>query len=151
MRSIRLGVTAMLLAAVVLLPRPAAAQHPVMTSTRVNLRADSLRTSPVRHLLAAKVQLGWDGRTADGAGMFHVVTVDEPADSGWIAGEYLLEAPAMGAGHHAGGAVTCGLLRWPVKTMCDADAGDVDPAPKQASISTLRALHKPNARPQKET
>ncbi len=128
--------------------RPARAQHPVMTATRVNLRADSLRTSHVLRVLRAHAQLEWDGTTADHSGMFRVVTVDESADSGWVAGEYLLEAPSMGVGHHGGAAPTCGVARWPVKTLSDPDAGSITTTPKTATIASLRALPKPKQRPQ---
>jgi len=86
---------------------------------------------------------------ADDDGLLQVVAANAPRDTGWIAGEYLVEGTAA-AGHHDGSspATACGILRWPVKTMSDADAGAVNRTPKGADISTLIAFPAPQVRPQ---
>jgi hypothetical protein len=86
---------------------------------------------------------------ADDDGMLQVVTADAAKNRGWIAGEYLVEcAPDSGQLHGSNHAAHCGVLRWPVKTMSDADAGAVDRTPKSADIATLIAFPAPAVRPQ---
>lgn len=124
-------------------PASALAQRTVVTTTRVNLRAGSHRVSPVRRVLEPNTELAWNEVMAEREGMLHVVRVDAPADSGWVAGEYVVEK-----GFGAGGNQRCGVLRWPVKTMSDADAALVRRTPQGAAISTLRAFPAPKIRPQ---
>ena len=47
----------------------------------------------------------------------------------------------------AGANLTCGVERWPVKTLSDRDAGRVDLEPQKSSVSELRALRKPSSLP----
>lgn len=121
----------------------ASAQRTLTTTARVNLRADSRRTSAVKRVLPARAQLQWGEEIAEAHGMLKVVPVGI-ADTGWVAGEYVIER-RPGAG---GATVTCGVLRWPVKTLGDADAGAVNRTPRAASIASLRALPAPKVRPQ---
>jgi len=124
-------------------PASALAQRTVTTIARVNLRAGPRRVSPVRRVLPTHTQLAWNEVIAEREGMLHVVRSDIPRDSGWVAGEYVVEDRfGAGASH------SCGVLRWPVKTMSDRDAGVVRRTPQAAAISALRAFPAPKVRPQ---
>src|SRR5437870_4512888 len=86
---------------------------------------------------------------ADDDGMLQVVAADGSKDGGWIAGEYLVEnTPAAGHHHGSSHATACGVVRWPVKTMSDADAGAINRTPKGVEIATLVAFAVPKVRPQ---
>jgi len=134
---------AILAAGLGLVPACALAQRALTTTARVGLRAAPSRLSPVKRMLPRHAALMWDEVMAARAGMLHVVSADAPRDTGWVAGEHVVEAKS-GTGHHG----TCGVLRWPVKTMSDPDAGAVRRTPKAATIATLRAFPAPKVRPQ---
>ncbi|MBF6599019.1 MAG: hypothetical protein IVW36_00745 [Dehalococcoidia bacterium] len=57
------------------------------------------------------------------------------------------DATAVGTPLATGG-VSCGTERWPVKTLSDADAGNVSFSPVPLSFSVLRALPAPASLPQ---
>jgi len=76
---------------------------------------------------------------AEDEGMLQVASRDVPRDTGWIAGEYVIDRTS---------GARCGVLRWPVKTMSDSDAAAVNRTPAGATIATLRALPAPPVRPQ---
>src|SRR4029078_5304327 len=44
--------------------------------------------------------------------------------------------------------VRCGVERWPVKTLSDSDAGNIDFTPVAATVAQLRALPMPGSHPQ---
>lgn len=134
---------AILAAGLVLVPVTVLAQRTLTTITRVNLRAGPWRRSPVKRVLPRHAELTWDEVMADSEGMLHVVPAGAPGDAGWVNGEYLVEG-GFATGQHG----TCGVLRWPVKTMSDPDAGTVRRNPEGAAISTLRAFPAPKVRPQ---
>src|SRR5436190_9968059 len=122
-------------------PSIAFARRTLTTTTRVNLRAGPWCSSPVKRVLLRHTQLVWNEVMADDDGMLQVVTANAPRDRGWTAGEYLVEGtPAAGHHHGSSHATACGVVRWPVKTMSDADAGAVNRTPKGADISTLIAF-----------
>jgi hypothetical protein len=125
-----------------LVPASALAQRTVVTITRISLRAGPRRRSAVKRVLLPHTQLAWNEVMAESEGMLHVVSAEAPGDSGWVAGEYVVEE-GFGAGNQR-----CGVLRWPVKTMSDADASAVRRTPQGATISTLRAFPAPKVRPQ---
>lgn len=130
-----------------LVPTSAVAQRDLTTVTRVNLRTGSNRSSAVKRVLPAGTHLLWTGAMSDREGMLKAVTANPPRHTGWVAGEYLVEgAPA--AGQHGAAAGACGVLRWPVKTMSDADANAVNRTPAGVTIASLRALVAPKVRPQ---
>ena len=126
-----------------LVPGSALAQRTLTTITRVNLRSAPWPLSPVMRVLPRHARLAWDGFVADSVGMLRVVAIDVPGDTGWVDGEFVLEG-GFGAGAHG----SCGVLRWPVKTMSDPDAGAVRRTPQGAALSTLRAFPAPTVRPQ---
>jgi hypothetical protein len=146
----RRGVIWMLFAACLApLPSIAFARQTLTTTTRVNLRAGPWSSSEVERVLPRHTPLVWNGVMADDDGMVQVVSTDAARDTGWIAGEYLVErGTAAGQLHGSSHARACGVLRWPVKTMSDADAGAVNRTPKGADISTLIAFIAPKVRPQ---
>ena len=131
-----------LAACLCLVPGSALARHTLTTTTRVNLRSGPWRKSPVKHVLARHTKLTWDGAMADSEGMLCVVPTHASGDTGWVQGEYVVEV-GRGAGHGS-----CGVLRWPVKTMSDADASAVNRTPAGATLATLRAFPAPKVRPQ---
>ena len=47
-----------------------------------------------------------------------------------------------------GGGVRCGVERWPVKTLSDGDAANINFTPVQATVAQLRAFQKPSSHPQ---
>jgi hypothetical protein len=124
-------------------PAHALARRMVITTTRVKLRAGPLRLSPVKRVLPSHTKLAWNEEVAESEGMLRVVSADTPRDSGWVAGEYVVTD-----GSGAGGNQRCGVLRWPVKTMSDRDAGAVRRIPQGALITSLRSLPAPKVRPQ---
>ena len=126
-----------------LVPASVLAQRTLITRARVNLRSGPSRTSPVKRVLPRRSELTWDEVMASSEGMLHVVLAAAPGDSGWVHGEYVLEG-GLDAGSHG----TCGVLRWPVKTMSDPDAGAVHRTPQGATIATMRAFPAPKVRPQ---
>jgi hypothetical protein len=130
-----------LAACLVIFPDTARAEWTLTTTTSVRLRASPRRSSPVKRLLPRNTSLGWKGAMAEDEGMLQVVASDAPRDTGWIAGEYLVDRTL---GHGSG----CGVQRWPVKTMSDSDAAAVNRTPVGATIATLRALPAPRVRPQ---
>src|SRR5438552_19106932 len=99
------------------------AQRMLITTARVNQHTGPRRSSRVKRVLPRHAQLAWDGVMADREGMLEVVPTSAPGDTGWVAGEYLVE-PAFGPGPQDGSShgAGCGVLRWPVKAMSDADA-----------------------------
>src|SRR5215470_14523928 len=117
------------------------AEQTLTTTTTVHLRTSPRRTSRVKRLLPRNTPLTWNGNIAADEGMLQVVATDASADTGWIAGEYVVDR-SVGTGSG------CGVLRWPVKTLSDSDAASVDRTPEGATISTLRALPAPRVRPQ---
>lgn len=132
-----------------MVPANALAQRMLMTTARVNLHTGPRRSSPVKRVLPRHAQVAWDGAMADGEGMLEVAPTDTPRDTGWVAGEFVVEPtfgadPQAGSSHGAG----CGVLRWPVKTMSDADAAAVNRTPQGVTISVLRAFPAPRVRPQ---
>ncbi len=139
----------LLAACLAMVPANALAQRMLMTTARVNLHTGPRRSSPVERVLPPHTQLAWDGAMADDEGMLRVVPTHAPRDTGWVAGEYLI-APTFGAGAEEGTShgAGCGVLRWPVKTMSDADAAAVNRTPQDATISALRAFPAPKVRPQ---
>ena len=126
-----------------LLPGSVLAQHKLTTTTRLNLRAGPWHLSPVKRVLPRHSKLAWYGAMADSDGMLCVVPSRTPRDTGWVAGEFVVEGK-LRASHHG----ACGVLRWPVKTMSDADAGAVNRTPSGATLATLRAFPAPTVRPQ---
>jgi hypothetical protein len=126
-----------------LVPASVFAQRTLITRVRVNLRSGPSRTSPVKRVLPRHSELTWDEAMADREGYLHVALAAAPGDSGWVHGEYLVDR-GLSAGQHA----SCGVLRWPVKTMGDADAGAVVRTPKASTIATMRAFPAPKVRPQ---
>jgi len=132
-----------LAAGLCLVPTSVLAQRTLTTRTRVNLRAGPSHLSPVKRVLPRHSEVTWDEVMADSEGMLHVVPAGAPGAAGWVDGEYLRQG-GSGAGHHG----TCGVLRWPVKTMSDQDAGAVNRTPQGATLSTLRAFPAPKVRPQ---
>jgi hypothetical protein len=145
----RLLIGMLVAACIAVAPSIAFARRTLTTTTRVNLRAGPLCSSAVERVLPRHTSLAWNGVMADDDGMLQVVTADGARNRGWIAGEYLLEcAPISGQLHGSNHAAHCGVLRWPVKTMSDADAGAVNRTPKSAAISTLIAFPAPTVRPQ---
>jgi hypothetical protein len=144
------GVIGMLVAAcLAVAPSIAFARQTLTTTTRVNLRAGPLCSSAVERVLPRHTPLAWNGVMAEDDGMLQVVTANAARSRGWIAGEYLI-ARDQGSGQLRGSnhAAHCGVLRWPVKTMSDADAGAVSRTPKGADIATLIAFPAPTVRPQ---
>ena len=131
-----------LAAGLCLVPATALAQRALSTITRVNLRARPSRLSPVKRVLPRHSKLMWDEAMSDREGMLHVIPAGS-RDAGWVDGEYVVEGD-LGAGHHG----MCGVLRWPVKTMSDPDAGSVVRSPRGATLATLRAFPAPKVRPQ---
>src|SRR5215471_2112128 len=130
-------ITSLLLAACLgMVPASALAQRTLTTTARVHLRAGPRRRSRVKLVLPPHTRLDWDEVMAESEGMLHVVCTDAPNDSGWVAGEYVIDNGK------------CGVLRWPVKTMSDADAGAVRRTPQGAAVATLRAFPAPKVRPQ---
>ena len=132
-----------LAAGIGMIPTSGLAQRMLTTTARVNLRAGPWRRSPVKRVLPRHAHLGWNEVMTDSEGMLRVVPADAPRDTGWVAGEYVVEEELV-----AGRNRRCGVLRWPVKTMSDADAGAVRRMPEGATIATLRAFPAPKARPQ---
>src|SRR6267378_404173 len=132
-----------------MVPTNVLAQRILITTARVNLHAGPRRSSRVRHVLPRHTQLAWNGALVNGGDMVEVVRTHAPRYTGWTAAEYLVE-PRLGASpqaesNHGAG---CGVLRWPVKTMSDADAATVNRTPQGATISFLRAFRAPRVRPQ---
>jgi hypothetical protein len=130
-----------LAACMVAFPSTTHADWDVATTTRVHLRAEPRRSSAVMRVLQRDTPLAWSGKMAEDEGMLQVVPTDAPRDTGWIAGEYVVDRTS-------GGASRCGILRWPVKTMSDSDAATVNRTPAGTTIATLRALPAPRVRPQ---
>ena len=95
------------------------------------------------HVLPLHTRLAWNEIMAESEGMLHVVCAEAPGDSGWVAGEYVVEE-RLGRGRNH----TCGVLRWPVKTLSDADAAAVHRTPQSVAIAALRAFPAPKVRPQ---
>jgi hypothetical protein len=123
------------------------AQRALITTARVNLHAGPRRSSPVKSVLPRHTKVAWNGAMADGEGMLRVTPPHAPRSAGWVTGEYLVE-PALGAGSPDGSSRGCGVLRWPVKTLSDADAAAVNRTPQDATIALLRAFPAPKVRPQ---
>ena len=132
-----------------MVPAKVLAQRILITTARVNLHTGPRRSSRVKRVLPRHTHLAWGGAMADGEGMLEIVPVHAPGDTGWVAGEYAVQ-PMFGSGPHGGSShgAGCGVLRWPVKTMSDADAGAVSRTPQGATISALRAFPAPRVRPQ---
>jgi len=126
-----------------LVPGSVHAQRTLTTTTRLNLRAGPWHLSPVKRVLPRHSELAWYGAMADSNGMLCVVPTKAPGDTGWVAGEFVVVGK-LRASHHG----ACGVLRWPVKTMSDADAGTVNRTPNGATLATLRAFPAPTVRPQ---
>jgi hypothetical protein len=134
----------LLAAGLSVIPTGALAQRTLTTTARLNLRAGPHRVSPVVRVLPRRAELAWNEAVAESEGMLEVVPTDSPGHPGWVAGEYVVEHRLDTGGHVA----ACGILRWPVKTMSDADAASVDRTPKAATLATLRAFPAPKVRPQ---
>jgi hypothetical protein len=132
-----------LAASICLVAGSARAQHTLTTTTRLNLRSGPWHLSPVKRVLPRHSKLAWDGAMADSDGMLCVAPAKTPRDTGWVAGEFVVEG-RLRASHHG----ACGVLRWPVKTMSDADAAAVNRTPKEATLATLIAFPAPTVRPQ---
>src|SRR5262249_54017395 len=126
-----------------MVPGSALAQRTLTTITRVNLRTGPLRPSALKRVLHAHTHLLWNEVVAESGGILHVLSVNAPGDSGWVAGESVVE---NGLGPHRNR--SCGVLRWPVKTLSDSDAPAVRRIPQGAVISSLRAFSAPRVRPQ---
>ena len=60
---------------------------------------------------------------------------------------YFVSRPAAGAPGEAARGDSCGVERWPVKTLSDRDASGVDLNPRPGTVEELRALKAPSSLP----
>lgn len=127
------------------------ASNGYIATAGVNLRADSLRTSRRLLTLAEGAELEPLGKHSDFTGMYLVATA--AGDTGWMAGEYLLEAEPAAADSSRGffaalaRAFTCPVARGAVKSLKDDDVEEIVLTPRTATIGQLRALRAPELRP----
>ena len=131
----------------------ASAQDTLIVERKLVLRAAaSASAHPVRTLESGERVMRI--ASEDTAAAFAKVR-DAQGNEGFVSRSFVKPAsapavhPAAGArGSVSCGTATCGIARWPVKTLTDDDAGEVDLTPVTGSIAAMRQFHAPHPRPQ---
>jgi hypothetical protein len=128
---------------------PFAHAEPQVVREPVKLRSGDSMQSPVLRVLRRKTRVETLGDVSSKTGYVRVRTRD--GQEGWVFADYLKPvAPPSGRPTVAAATcgVHCGVERWPVKTVTDADANEIDETPKTATVSELRNFDEPDDRPQ---